>query len=79
MHRVAPLMVFSPRLIVITSLLTKGRHNSWQVVSVFATHVFFHQRQMSANAIIRNGCHTLNSSVPITLNPRVPRFPTAQA
>ncbi len=42
MHCVRPLMVFTPRFVVIPCPVTKGGHDSWQVVGVFATYVFFY-------------------------------------
>jgi hypothetical protein len=36
-------MVFTPRFVVIPCPVTKGGPDSWQVVGVFATHVFFYE------------------------------------
>src|SRR6266496_5539405 len=56
-NRVPTLVVLTPRLIVIAGPVTEGRHDSWQVVGVFAPHVLLDERHLSADAVTENACH----------------------
>ena len=46
-HRVTPVVVFSPRFIVLPCPVTEGSHNPRQAMGVFARHVFLHDRKLS--------------------------------
>ena len=49
-HRITPLMVFTPRFVVVPCPLTKGSHDPGQVVGVFARNVFLYERELSTGA-----------------------------
>ena len=46
-HRVTPVVVFTPRFIVVPCPLTEGSHDPWQVMGVFARHVFLYECKLS--------------------------------
>jgi hypothetical protein len=57
MHRVTPLMMFTPRFILIPCPATERSHDPRQVVGVFSTHMFLDERKLSAGSVIKNSGH----------------------
>ena len=61
MYRLTPLVVFTPRLIIVPGLLAECCHYPGQVVSVLSTYMFFDERNLSADSIGWHGHYALRS------------------